>query len=540
MTIPVARSGSNVLRELVGSERASTPQVFRARARRTGELPFLRWNDRVWSYGEAWDTISRWAGFLRDRVGAADRGGDQAGRVAGYLTNRPEAVWAWLGSHAAGLEYVCLNREHRGRVLRDHLGRSRAAVLVTEAEALDHLPDPLPTSVGSMVLAGDGGLPGVSAASEAASHPPFTGPDPDPADVATVMFTSGTTGRSKAALIPHNQLCRGASHLVVGLEVTSDDVIHAWMPLFHIAGQLHVFMTAALAGASVALVPRFSASAFWRQVAGFRATVIAGLPAIARILWDQPVGDEERRAVGHLRLGIFGPMIPELHRPMEERLGIAIVDTYGMTEGEPMTVPPSGEPAPVGSCGVPGPDFDLAVTDPDGTPLRPGETGEIRVRPRVPDVMFARYEGDDEATAACWDEGWFKTGDLGYRDERGFLFYVDRASNFLRRRGENVSAWELQRLLEEHPSVGQAFVLPVPSELGEDDIKAVVVPAAGSDIDPDTLHGWCLEHMARFMVPRFIEVRPSIPHISVGKVKKDELTGTGPGVWDAERGTKGV
>ena len=279
------------------------------------------------------------------------------------------------------------------------------------------------------------------------------------------------------------------------------DVVHGWMPLFHIAGQLHMTMTAAVAGAAVGLVPRFLGVAVLDRGAAVLCDRHSGLPAIARILWEQPVTEEERAATEHLRLGIFGPMTPELHRPVEKRLGIRIIDTYGMTEAEPLTVPIPGQRQPVGSCGVAAPDFEVRIADDGGAPVPPGARGEILARPKCNDVIFLGYEGDAKATRETWLDGWFRTRDIGYRDDDGWIFYVDRKAHFIRRRGENVSAWELQRLIEEHPDVAEAFVLGVPSHLGEEEVKAVVVPSGGAQLDPGRLHAWCVDRMARVHGP---------------------------------------
>lgn len=537
--MPVAIPGTGRLEELVGAKNASTPQVLRARAEQTGHRPFLIWGDApgredaTWSYAEAWEVIQRWAGFLRGLGAGPGPGGS---RVAAYMRNRPDALWALLGAHATGSVYVALNRQHKGAILADQLRRSRARVLVTEASGLDALPDLADAGVRSLVVVDRASGPDWIGGDEAERAAPWSGPDPAPGDPATIMFTSGTTGRSKAAVIPHNQLCRGAANLAEAVEMGPGDVFHAWLPLFHIAGQLHTTMCTAVAGGALGLVPRFSASRFWTEVRRCRATVISGLPAIARILWEQPVTDDERAATSHLRLGIFGPMTPELHRPLEERLGIRIADTYGMTEAEPLTVPVPGIRQPVGSCGVAAPDFEIRIAAEDGAALPPGERGEILARPRRRDVLFLGYEGDEEATRDAWRNGWFRTGDLAHQDDNGWVYYVDRLAHFIRRRGENVSAWELQRLIEEHPDVAEAFVLGVPSPMGEEDVKAVVVPSRGARLDPAALHAWCRGRMARFMVPRFIEVRDEMPHISVGKVAKDRLTGVGAGVWEARAG----
>ena len=147
-------------------------------------------------------------------------------------------------------------------------------------------------------------------------------------------------------------------------------------------------------------------------------------------------------------------------------------------------------------------------------------------------MIFLGYEGDEEATREALSDGWFRTGDIVYRDHDGWIFYVDRKAHFIRRRGENVSAWELQRLIEEHPEVAEAFVLGVPSRMGEEEVKAVVVPSRGARLDPGRLHARCVDRMAAFMVPRFIEMRDTMPHMSVGKVDKEALARTGEGVWE--------
>jgi len=525
------------LERLVGSERASIPQVLRARVERTPDAHFLRFGDQSWSYGEAFEEIERFSGLLRD-LGTVGQGA----RVASYLSNRPETIWACLGTHCAGLTYVCLNREHRGVILSDMLARSGASVLITESEALglfdekdlalvEHLivvGEPIPSRPEGV---GPGGVNIVPYA-DTQDAKRFSGTTPEPGDPATLMFTSGTTGRSKAVLLPHNQFCRGASHLIDRLGIHSDDVFHGWLPLYHIGAQLHIVVTSILAGASIFLLKTFSLSRFWSEVEASGATIFICFPNVLKLLWaDPPTPGDARRT---LRLGIVGGIPTELDGRFQERFDLRLADAYGMTEAEILTLPPIEGDSPPGSCGLPGPDFDLTILDPEDRELGPGQVGEIAVRPRVSDVMMLEYEGDEEATLHACRNGWFHTGDLGSRDERGFVYFAMRSKHAIRRRGENISSHDVEAVLHGHPAIGQAAAVGVPSPLGEDDLLVAVVLEKGATLTARELHEYCQKKMARFMVPRFIDILSDLPESDVGKIQLGVLRDRWPSAWDSE------
>jgi crotonobetaine/carnitine-CoA ligase len=310
------------------------------------------------------------------------------------------------------------------------------------------------------------------------------------------------------------------------------DVFHAWLPLFHIAGQADTVLPAILAGSSVALYPTFSRSRFWEQVRESGATLFIGFANIAQLLCALPPRGDD--AATTLRAGITGAMPAALSVEFEARFGVRLHDVYGMTEGEPMALPRPGEETPPGSCGRPRPDLELAIQGEDGGLLGPGEVGEIAVRPLLANAITAGYEDDPEATAAATAGGWFHTGDLGRRDADGFVFFADRLKHSIRRRGENISSWELESLIAAAPGVAECCAVGVPSPLGEEDVKVTVVPADGESLDPAQLWRWCRERMAAFMVPRYIEVAATLPRADTGKVMKEELRRLGGGVWDAE------
>jgi crotonobetaine/carnitine-CoA ligase len=510
----------NPLLDLTG-ERATVPELLAARVECTPEAPFLRWGRDRWSYREAWEEALRFAAWVELRRG---EGRAPAPRVASFLPNCPEAIWAWLGALAAGATYVPLNRAHRGEILADMLGRAGATLLVTDAEGLTELPD-LASSPIEVVLTDWSEVRALVPAEPAASQP---------GDLAELMYTSGSTGRSKAVELSHNQLCRGAGWVAWSLEMGAEDVFHAWLPLFHVAGQLDTVLSTVIGGGSIALYPTFSRSRFWEQVGESGATLFIGFSNVARLLYMlRPRSDD---AASTLRAGVTGAMPARLSVDFEARFGVGLYDVYGLTEGEPILLPEPGVSAPPGSCGRPNPDLEVVVLGDGGRPAAAGEIGEIACRPRRPDVFTNGYEGDAEAMAEATEGGWFHTGDLGRTDEEGFFYFVDRIKHSIRRRGENVSSWELETIISGHPQLAEVCAIGVPSPLGEEDVKVVVVAVDGEEIDPAALRSWCEGRMARFMVPRFVEVVAALPRAETGKVMKEELRGVGVGTWDAENG----
>jgi crotonobetaine/carnitine-CoA ligase len=512
----------NPLAELLPDAAATVPALLGARVERTPTAPFLRWDGRAWSYREGWDEALRFAAW-------AGRFGDGGpARIASFLPNRPEALWAWLGTLAAGATYVPLNRAHRGEILADMIARSGARALVTDAAGLADLPDLSGTAVETVLTDWD----------EVRALAPAPPAAPRPADLAELMYTSGTTGRSKAVELSHNQLCRGAGWVAWSLGAGAADVFHAWLPLFHIAGQVDTVLPTVIGGGSVALYPTFSRSRFWDQVEESGASLFIGFANVAQLLYSLPSRSGEAETT--LRAGVTGAMPARLSVDFEARFGVRLHDVYGMTEIEPMILPEPGVVTPAGSCGRPNPDLEVVVLGPDGAPVAIGEIGEIACRSRVAAVLSGGYEGDPEASAEATRDGWFHSGDLGRVDGDGFFYFVDRIKHSIRRRGENISSWELETVVGSAPGVAECCAVGVPSPLGEEDVKVVVAAEAGAELDPAELHDWCRGRMAAFMVPRYIGVVAALPRADTGKVMKEELRALERGIWDAEAGDGGA
>lgn len=516
--------------DLVGREDATIPEVLRARVLESGSRPFLLYEDQQWTYQEAWIEICGFARFLLDHCGDTD-----SDRVACYLSNQPRYLWAWLGSQVAGKVFVTIHRSHRGQILQDMLARSKAGILVTEQSALANL-DTMESPVALTVLV-DGRSDRSWGSSQCLSWPEVSDLDPNliatpaPSDVSTLVFTSGSTGRSKAVPVPHNQYCRGGAAVASAMKIGPDDCFHAWLPLSHVGGQLDVTMAVVVGGARMALIDRFSASRFWDQISRYQATLFAGFTNLLEILMQMPARSDDRNS--GLRAGLIGFVPSTIRDPFEERYAVDLFDVYGMTEAEPIALPSCEVPAPNGSCGLVNPDFEAVLLDEDDRPVSTGSLGEIAVRPTRPNVMFAGYEDDEEATKLAFRNGWFHTGDLGWMNEDGFLFFKERKRALIRRRGENISSWELESIISGHPGIRTCAALGVPSPLGEDDVKVVVVLKPRATLTPKELVVWCRKEMAPFMVPRFVEFVSSLPLTNTGKVQKELLRSVAPPVFDS-------
>ena len=295
---------------------------------------------------------------------------------------------------------------------------------------------------------------------------------------------------------------------------------------------MHMGITAIVAGGAIALFPTFSRSTFLDEVRATGATVMCGFAAIMHMLDSLPRSPAGERTT--LRVGILGGIVPELQAAFEARFGVALGENYGMTECDPITNPREGVVPPPGSAGLPAHDVEVRVVDAEDGPVPPGTVGEIAVRPRVPAIMALGYEGDAAATVKAWRNLWFHTGDWGTLDADGFLYFKGRAGDYIRRRGENVSAAELADLMAAHSAIAECAAVGVPSPLGEHDIKLVAVPKPGATLDPAEVRDFAIQRMAPFMVPRYVEIVDKLPRSELGKVEPLKLKTMGPGVWDAE------
>jgi carnitine-CoA ligase len=489
----------------------SLAQLLAARAREVPGRDLLRMPGRTLTYGEFDAEVNRLANGLR---AAGVKRGEMVGVM---LPNCPEFALLWLALVRIGAVEAPVNTAFRGAGLGHVLDLSGCRLLVIDDTYLPHLAE---------VRSGLSRLERVVTRGELAGlRGAATDPDlaVDEEDVAQIFFTSGTTGRSKACLFDHRYAVRQAQLFCRHWRIGPADVLFNPFPLFHIDASVLTLAPAIAAGCTAALAERFSAGRFWDQVREFGATHFDFMGSTLTMLWKRP----ERRddADNPARIG-WGVPMPDFAAGFEERFGVRLVEGYGMTDcGLPVSQP-FDEPRRSGSCG--------RVTDP--YELRIADDSEILVRCSEPGLMTLGYLGMPEATAEAFRDGWFHTGDLGRLDTDGWLHFLGRKKDAIRRRGENISTFEIEEVVEAHPAVLQAAAFGVPSELMEEEVKVCLVLREGMTLTPAELVAWCEGRMAAHMVPRYVEILASLPLTPTEKVEKYRLKEAGitPTTWDRE------
>lgn len=486
----------------------------------------------------------RLAGFLADRVAPGDR-------VVVVARNGRLALLTWWATTLLGGFVVPLNTSNRGPVLAHQVTDADPVAIVLEHEFVSVLDDALAgTGLRVPVLVGapEGQAPDAARvpawASEvidfdtavAQASVRTVTPDLDAYTTSHLIYTAGTTGPSKACLISHGFVANMARQMHENLERTGEDVLWTPMPLFHMSAVGHVMGSLQL-GSDIHVAQRFSVSRFWDEILGSRATVTALMGSMLGMIAGAPESDAARRAFGQLRVVSGSPVTADLAARWTERFGVERVGSgaYGMTEACLITMtPPGGYRA--GSAGKVNESFEVRIVDEHDNPLPVGSVGEIVARPNRPAIMFNGYWRQPEKTLEVFRGLWFHCGDFGRLDDDGYLYFVDRGKDYLRRGGENISSFEIEGIVAAHPAVGEVAVHAVPSPLAEDDLKVTVVPAPGAEIDPAALFEWLHPRVPRYAVPSHIEVRSELPKNAVGRILKRELRDEGvtPQTWSID------
>jgi crotonobetaine/carnitine-CoA ligase len=473
----------------------------------------------------------------------ADVGVHPGDRVAIFMTTCEEWLTAWFGAARLGAVTVPVNTAYRGEFLAAQLRDSRTSVVVTEADLTDRLFAIAPEVPGLERVFVRGDAPqapaGLSVLPTHALRDGDQASPPADADVAwnrpaAIFFTSGTTGRSKGAVATHHYLMTAAATMIDCWQLQPEEVVYAPLPLFHLSAVGSV-LGPLLAGGTGVLERTFSVNATWDQVRRYRAAGIALAGAMATMLWNLP--PDERDAQLPIRFFSAAPVTKEIYRAIESRYDCRIVTVYGLSEAFPLAYAGVTDDNPPGASGKLNPNFDVRIVDEDDTEVPNGAVGEVVCRPRSPHTMFEGYDGRDDATVAQLRNLWFHTGDLGRIDDDGNFTYADRKKDAMRRRGENISSFEVEQALLSHPAVAEVAAIGVPSELGEDDVMVLVVTRPDAAIDVVPFMDFCCERLPYFAVPRYVEFVDELPKNAVGRVLKHVLrergvTGT---AWDREQ-----
>ncbi|WP_184436705.1 AMP-binding protein [Mycobacterium sp. AZCC_0083] len=504
------------------------------------DKPFLQCGGDCVTYGEMADASDRVAGGLQ-RLGVA-----KGQQIAFVLPNRIEFATLFLACARLGVLQVPLNPFLRGEFLRYQLADSEAATIVTDALGLEQvrpLAQRLPglrqiVVVGELPVGSDSGIPGVDLLGYSSIDRP--GPSPTypelaPGDLCSIMYTSGTTGMPKGCMMSNGYYLTIARELITAEWIEHSDVLFTAYQLFHTSGQIYGVTTALNAGASLVLEPEFSASRYMARVRETGATVLYGAGAMALALLAQPPhpSDSDNR----LRLAMWLPMTADKQLEFEGRFGTRVTaEIYGQTEALIPAISALSDERRPGTAGRVTPYFDVRLVDDDDEDVPIGEVGEITVRPRGTNGMFGGYWRKPDATAEAWRNLWHHTGDCGRLDADGYLTFVDRKKDALRRRGENVASVELERAILAHPEIGAVAVHAVPSELSEDEIKACLVPAGGAELKPAELFEFFKRNLPYYAVPRYVEIVDELPTNVMGRVQKFKLVERGitERTWDFE------
>lgn len=483
------------------------------------QAPFLHADGRIWTAGALGERIDACVrALLRSNVSRGDA-------VALMLGNSADFVACFFAIARVGAIAVTVNTAMRGEALAYILDHCDARMLVVETELAEEAHRAATTSSRLETILVRGGSRATSLEAHLESGPPAL-PEAarrDPGDVAAILYTSGTTGRPKGVMCTDHGYVRASSRFADALRLDGGDVLQTCLPLFHINAQQLSLCGALVAGAQLAVEPRFSASGFWDSVSRHEVTSFNLIGAMLGILAGQAPRPEERSH--HVRVACVAPVPAELHQPCEERFGIRLLDGYGLTETTPgITINPYATPR-AGSCGTAAPYVELRIADETGSPRPPGEYGEIQARALEPYVFMSGYYKDPDATAEAFRDGWFRTGDRGWLDDDGYVFFVDRLKDVIRRRGENISAVEIERTVLEHVGVREAAAVGVPSDIpgGEEDVALYVIPAAAPWPDPAELIRHCADRLPTFMVPRYVCVREELPRTETQRVRKAAL-----------------
>ncbi len=500
-------------------------------AGRVPQRPALVFRERPLSYAALLTGARNLGGSLRS-VGIVP--GD---RVVLMAPNVPEFGLGYFGTLAAGGTVVPLNPLLKAEEVRYVLEDSGAAAILclrASYAVLQAARKGLRRAIPILIL---DGRPGEAAAGDvavASLEGDARGIEPlaqTATDIAVCLYTSGTTGRPKGALLSHGNLLANIASFREVLAVTEEDVFLAVLPLFHAYGATALFLEPLSAGASVILEPRFTPEAVWKALDQHRVTIFMGVPSMYGVLASLPRPPLDFSA---LRLCVSGgaPLSPKVLHAFEARYGVPIYEGYGPTECAPvLTVNPPRGVRKVGSVGPPIPGVELRVVDGDGNPLPPEAVGEIVAR--GPNVMQG-YLNRPEETREVLRDGWYYTGDLGRMDGDGYVYIVDRKRDMILVGGLNVYPREVELVLSAHPAIAEAAVIGVPDPLRGEAPKAVVSLKEGQAATPHDLLQWCRQRLANYKVPRSIEVVPELPKTLTGKILKTVLRAT-QGTADRER-----
>jgi crotonobetaine/carnitine-CoA ligase len=515
-------------------ERRVLGPILAERARTEGDRPYMTVEGRTWSFREMDAEARALARGLRDL------GVRKQEPVAMLLPNGGAFVLSWYACAVIGAIFVPINPSYTGYMLDYILNDSGARGLIVDRTLAPQLLSvPAETLKKLDWVTVVGGLEDLVLHDGPGRYVDYAhlllarGGNPEQActfrDIQSVMYTSGTTGPSKGVVIPNGHFFASSCTFLRALGLHRDDVLFTPLPLFHgLASRLGV-LPALMVGAHVVIAERFSASQFWRQAAECGATVGHTIFTIPAILKAQPPSEWDR--AHRMRAMYNANSDPDF----ETRFNVRLVEAFGLTETG-LTIYTPWPERREGSCGKAHEDWEIALVDDEGLAVNDGETGELVARPKLPSIMMEGYLNKPEETLRTMRNLWFHTGDYAKRDADGYFYFTGRKKERIRRRGENISGFEVERIVGMHPDIAEVAAVPHPAKEGEDDVRCVIIRRADSTLTPENLLDWLQSRMPHFMLPRYVEFVADMPRTPSAKIEKYKLVAQGlsEAAWDRE------
>jgi len=514
--------------------------ILEDKAATCGDTVFLQ-------YEEGAQVTYRECNEMANRVanGLYNLGLRKGDTLATFLPNCLESLYLWFGAAKAGVVDFPINLANKGYYLTHIIDNSDSKVLVIDSQSIDRLKlveTDLPKLEKVVVWSKSSvkaELPelkfDVIDFSELMNSPAeklqvdLKGNDPQ-----MIIYTSGTSGAAKGVVEPHSMIYLNAREYVEAMRVNSEDTFYTCLPLFHANARILSIYPALLLGTKVVIYKKFSASRFWDQIKKAGATVFNSLGAIATFIYNQPMREDD--GDNPVRVCAAFPMPIEIYEDFEKRYNLKVVEGYGLTEVAIITYNPYDKPKP-GSCGKETNSFEVRIVDENDYPVPQGTIGEIVARGRLPWATALEYFNMPDKTLELVRNHYYHTGDGGYLDEDGYLFFVDRIKDYIRRRGENISSADIEKVVNSYPNVVESAAISVKSEISEDEVKIVVVLKEGEKLAPEELLAYCEDRMPYFAVPRYVEFVESMPKTSNEKIQKSKLreAGVTANTWDREK-----
>ncbi len=524
------------------------PKVLKDQAKKYGKKPFLQFGYK--------NPISFYqTNQLANKIanGLIDIGLGKGEKVAVYMPNSDDYVITWFGILKRGTVMVPINTQYKMDFLQYIIDSSDAKVLFIAEEYLDRLvpiADQIPKVEQIIVWTRDGSekfnkhglrFENMRAFSDFMNSQSSRDPGVEVSfmDYARLMYTSGTTGRSKGVMRPSAADYSSARNYAEIMDIGPGDICFTCLPLFHSNAMVMTVYPALIMGAKTVVEEKYSSSNFWKWMVDHRITKFNLVGTISYFMWNTPPVPEEKQH--NVKLVLGSPAPHDIIEEFMDRFNIKFMEGYGLTEIGQCTWMRPGEPFRVTSCGKEAPGYEIKIADPQSDEELPrGQVGEIIVRPRIPNIMLHYYHKMPEKTVEDFRNFWFHTGDAGWMDKDNYIYFVDRVKDYIRRRGENISSFEVEKIVNTHPQVEESAAIGIKADTGkyaEDEVMILVITKEGEKIDPAELLEYLEPRMPRFMLPRFIRFVKSFPKTGTQRTQKNKLRQQGitRDTWDKEK-----